>query len=77
MFGTNTAALAASEGMLSIAVGMGSQALVTDIIAGVFMIIEGAIHVGDTVTVRNWTGDVTDMGARTTEITNEKMINWS
>ncbi len=71
MFGTNTASLIASAGILSIAVGLGSQDLVMDILAGIFMIFEGTIHVGDVVTVGSFTGVVTNMGVRTTEITNE------
>ena len=72
MFGVDTAALLASAGIVSIAVGMGSRELVTDILAGLFMIFEGAVHVGDDVVIGGWKGRVTDMGIRTTEITNEE-----
>ena len=69
MFGVNTAALLASAGVLSIAVGMGAQSMASDLLAGVFMMLEGSVHVGDHVSVSGITGDVTDMGIRTTEIT--------
>ena len=70
IFGVNTAAMLASAGIVSIAVGMGSRDLITDILAGVFMLLEGSLHVGDTVQIGGWEGCVTDMGIRTTRITN-------
>jgi small conductance mechanosensitive channel len=71
MFGVNTTALLASAGVVSIAVGMGAQSMAADLLAGFFMMLEGSIHVGDHVNVSGITGYVTDMGIRTTEITDE------
>ena len=71
MFGVNTNALLASAGIVSIAVGMGSQSLVSDIVAGLFLAIEDSIHMGDVVMIDSWTGRVTDMGIRTIAITDE------
>ena len=71
MFGVNTAALLASAGIISIAVGMGAQSLASDILAGFFMMMEGSIHVGDYVSVSGVTGTVTDMGIRNMEITDD------
>ena len=70
LFGVDTATMLASAGIVSIAVGMGARDLVTDILAGIFMLLEGSLHVGDTVQVGGWEGVVTDMGIRTTRITN-------
>jgi small conductance mechanosensitive channel len=72
LLGVNTATLLASAGIISIAVGMGAQSMASDILAGFFMMLEGSIHVGDYVSVGGMTGYVTDMGIRTTEITDEK-----
>lgn len=72
MFGVNTTALLASAGVVSIAVGMGAQSLAADLLAGFFMMMEGSVRVGDLVNVAGATGHVTDMGIRTTEITDEK-----
>ena len=72
LFGVNTEAMLASAGIVSIAVGMGARDLVTDILAGVFMLLEDSLHVGDTVQVGAWEGRVTDMGIRTTRITNDR-----
>lgn len=71
MFGVNTMALLASAGVISIAVGMGAQSMAADLLAGFFMLLEGSIHVGDYVSVSGIRGHVTDMGIRTTELTDE------
>ena len=72
MFGANTATLLTSAGIISIAVGMGAQSMAADLLAGFFMMLEGSVHVGDLVNVSGVTGIVTDMGIRTTEITDEE-----
>ena len=71
MFGVNTTALLASAGVISIAVGMGAQSMAADLLAGFFMMVEGSVHVGDYVSVSGVKGHVTDMGIRTTEITDD------
>lgn len=71
MFGVNTTALIASAGIISIAVGMGAQSMAADLLAGFFMMLEGSVHVGDYVSVGGVKGYVTDMGIRTTEITDD------
>ncbi len=72
ILGVNTTALLASAGIISIAAGMGAQSMAADLLAGFFMILDGSIHVGDYVSVGGVTGHVTDMGIRTTEITDDK-----
>lgn len=69
LFGVNTAALLASAGVVSIAVGMGAKSMAEDLLAGFFMMLDGTVHVGDLVSVSGTTGTVTNMGIRTTEIT--------
>ena len=71
MFGVNTTTLLASAGIISIAVGMGAQSMASDLLAGFFLMMEGSVHVGDHVRVAGIKGYVTDMGIRTTEITDE------
>ena len=70
--GVDTATIIGSVSIISIAIGMGSQDLVKDIVAGLFLVFEGTISVGDIVEVGGWHGRVTDMGIRTTEITNDR-----
>ena len=77
MFGVNTTALVASAGIISIAVGMGAQSMASDLLAGFFMMLEGSVHVGDQVSIATNVkgnfidGRVTDIGIRTTEITDK------
>ncbi len=71
MLGVNTTTLLASAGIISIAVGMGAQSMAADLLAGVFMMLEGTVRVGDHVNVGGVTGYVTDMGIRSMQITDE------
>ena len=66
--GVDTATIIGSVSIVSIAVGMGAQDLVKDIVAGLFLTYEGTIKVGDLVEVAGWRGRVTDMGIRTTKV---------
>ncbi len=68
LFGVDTATLLASAGILSLVIGLGAKSLVSDIIAGLFLIFEGDFRVGDIVTVGDWRGTVTEIGIRTTKI---------
>lgn len=63
--GINIAPLLAGAGILGVAVGFGSQALVKDFITGLFIIIEDTIHVGDVVTCDTHSGVVESMTIRT------------
>src|SRR5207248_6387037 len=49
--GVNIAPLLAGAGVVGIAIGFGSQALVKDVITGLFILIEDTLAVGDVVDV--------------------------
>lgn len=66
--GINTSTLLASAGLLTLIVGLGAQALVGDIIAGVFNVFESEFHVGDVITIGDWRGTVLEIGIRTTKV---------
>lgn len=68
MLGVDTKTLLASAGILSVIVGLGSQALISDILAGLFIVFEGEFRVGDIVTIGDWRGTVMEIGVRTTKI---------
>ncbi len=53
-------------GVLALIVGLGAQKLIGDIIAGVFMVFEGHMEVGDWVDIEGWRGQVEEIGIRTT-----------
>lgn len=63
--GVNIAPLLAGAGILGIAIGFGSQKLVQDVITGLFLLLENAMQVGDTVTVSGLTGVVENLSIRT------------
>ncbi len=63
--GVDIAPLMAGAGVIGLAIGFGSQALVRDIITGLFILIEDTIAVGDVVTVGGHTGLVEDLSIRT------------
>jgi moderate conductance mechanosensitive channel len=63
--GVNIAPLLAGAGIIGIAIGFGSQKLVQDVITGLFLLLENAMQVGDTVTVSGLTGVVENLSIRT------------
>jgi len=77
-FGVDTKTLLASAGILSLMIGMGAKDLVSDILAGFFIIFESTYKVGDFISVGSWQGTVTEIGLRTTRVkrgTNTKIFN--
>ena len=70
-WGVDTATLLASAGILSLVIGLGAQSLISDIIAGIFIVFEGEYQVGDIVIIDSWRGTVDEIGIRTT-----KIIDW-
>lgn len=56
----------ASVGFVGLAFGLGAQALVKDIISGIFILIENQYTVGDTVEISGLVGTVEDMTLRIT-----------
>lgn len=63
--GVNIGPLLAGAGVVGLAVGFGAQALVKDIITGVFILVEDIIAVGDWVDVGSHAGMVEGMTIRT------------
>ena len=78
-FGMDVRSLAASVGFLALIVSFGAKNLITDIVAGLFIIFEGEFQVGDIVEIGGYRGMVKEIGLRTTKIIswdkNVKIIN--
>ena len=53
-WGADTTLMLASAGVLTLIIGLGSQALVQDILAGIFIVFEGDFQVGDIVIIDGW-----------------------
>ena len=78
-WGADTTTILASAGVLTLIIGLGSQSLVADILAGIFIVFEGEFQVGDIVIIDGWRGEVTEIGMRTTKLIdagyNVKIVN--
>ena len=66
--GLNVSALIAGVGVVGIALGLGAQTLVKDVLNGIFILIEDQYAVGDSVTVAGATGEVIEINPRRTVI---------
>lgn len=79
ILGVNITAVVASVGVLALIVGFSAESLIADLVTGVFILFESQYNVGDIVEVGGFRGTVTDIGIRTTSITdgseNIKIIN--
>lgn len=77
--GVDVSALLAGAGVVALIIGFGAESLIADVITGVFMLFEHQYEVGDIIVVDNFRGTVTQIGIRTTSITdtggNVKIIN--
>lgn len=62
--GVNIAPLLAGAGVIGLAIGFGSQALVKDVITGLFLLVEDTMNVGDVVQVGSQSGVVEGMSIR-------------
>ena len=63
--GVNIGPLLAGAGIIGVAIGFGSQTLVRDLITGIFLLLENAMQVGDSVTVSGLSGAVENLSVRT------------
>ena len=71
--------LLASLGLMSFAVSLGAKDMLTDIIAGLSIVLEGEYQVGDIIDIGGYRGEVLEIGVRTTKLEgpggNIKIIN--
>lgn len=66
--GVNVAPLIAGAGIIGVALGFGSQKLVQDFITGIFLLMENAMQVGDSVTLAGLSGTVEYLSIRTVRL---------
>ncbi|HHV99340.1 MAG TPA: mechanosensitive ion channel family protein [Clostridiaceae bacterium] len=60
----------AAAGVGGIAIGLGAQSLIKDVISGFFIILEDQFSVGDSITLDGLTGTVEEIGLRVTKLRN-------
>lgn len=79
IIGVNISTVFASVGILALVVGFSAESLIADVVTGAFMLFENQYNVGDIVEVDGFRGTVSEIGIRTTCITdpggNIKIVN--
>lgn len=79
IIGVNVSAIVASVGIVALIIGFSAESLIADVVTGAFMLFENQYNVGDIVEVDGFRGVVSNIGIRTTCITdpgdNVKIIN--
>ena len=75
-FGFNLGPVLASAGVIGVALGLGAQTLVRDILSGIFMLIEDQYGVGDDVKVQDVEGKVERVGLRITQVRDNNGVLW-
>lgn len=66
--GIDIQAILVSAGVLGLAIGLGAQGLIKDVITGFFLLFEGLIAVGDVIEVGPHAGMVEAIGLRVTKL---------
>jgi small-conductance mechanosensitive channel len=90
--GVKVTILLAGSAALLVGLGLGLQQIFSDIISGVFLLVEGSVKIGDIMEVDGLVGKVTEINLRTSEIQTrdgiiiivpnhkfitENVVNWS
>ncbi len=75
-FGFNLGPVIASAGVIGVALGLGAQTLVRDVLSGIFMLIEDQYGVGDEIIVQDIQGHVERVGLRITQVRDAKGALW-
>ena len=75
-FGFNLGPVIASAGVVGVAVGLGAQTLVRDILSGIFMLIEDQYGVGDQIKIGDVEGQVERVGLRITTVRDGNETLW-
>ncbi|WP_344658880.1 mechanosensitive ion channel family protein [Catenulispora subtropica] len=72
----STGPILASVGVISAAIGFGARDVVTDLLAGIFMIMEDQYGVGDYIDAGDAKGTVEDVGLRITQLRDIDGVVW-
>ena len=69
----------AGIGVVALIIGFGAESLITDVVTGMFILVDNQYNVGDIIEVNGFRGTVQEIGIRTTSIVdtggNVKIIN--
>jgi small-conductance mechanosensitive channel len=75
-FGFNLGPVIASAGVVGVALGLGAQTLVRDILSGIFMLVEDQYGVGDEIKIQDVEGKVERVGLRITQVRDHAGVLW-
>lgn len=67
-FGVNVGPIIASLGVVGLAAGIGAQTIIKDFVAGLVMLFEDIVAVGDVVDLEHATGTVVNVNLRVTQV---------
>ena len=67
-WGVDTNKILASIGIIALIIGLGCQTLISDVVAGIFLVADSAFEVGDIVVVDNFRGTVVEIGLKSTKL---------
>lgn len=68
ILGVPISSLLAGAGIAGVAIGLGAQGFLSDVVNGFFILLENQFDVGDIINVGTVSGTVTNVGVRTTQI---------
>jgi len=75
-FGLNLGPIIASAGVFGVALGLGAQTIVRDVLCGILMLMEDQYGVGDKVDVLEVKGKVESVGLRITTVRSKDGTLW-
>ena len=68
ILGVPVSSLLAGAGLAGVAIGLGAQGFLTDVVNGFFILLENQFDVGDSVIINAIEGNISSVGIRTTQI---------
>ena len=68
VIGLPVSSLLAGAGIAGVAIGLGAQGFLTDVVNGFFILLENQYDVGDSVEIGTVSGNVVSVGIRTTQV---------
>ena len=68
VWGVDVIGIIAGVGILTLIIGLGCQALIQDVISGLFIVFDDYFAVGDMVIIDGFRGTIVDIGLKTTKL---------
>ena len=67
-WGLKPETILASIGILALIIGLGCQTLISDVVAGIFLVADNAFEVGDIVVIDDFRGTIVEIGLKSTKL---------